>query len=152
MAKNLTKDPHGLSKKEFNRIVKLVPFIACELIIVNKKKEFLLAWRHDKYWRGWHFPGGLLRYRETFEERIQAVARDELGIHINSFRFIDVFNYLDDPRGHSICLLFLCRTPDTPMTGKWFRKTPKNIIKHHRQYVDIVFKKKKAGVSRLPTN
>lgn len=143
MKNSISSDPHlGLPKNLFNRIVKLVPFAACELVIMNKRGEFLLTWRDDKYWRGWHCPGGLLRFKEPFEERIQAVARHELGIHISSWKFMDVFNYLDDPRGHTVALVFLCKTPDVPKTGKFFKKIPKNILKHHRQYLERILKKK----------
>lgn len=135
-------DPHlGLGEKLFNKIVKLVPFVACEVLIYDKKKGVLLTWRDDRYWKSWHIPGGLLRFRESFDERIQTVARDELGVHISSHKLIDTYNYIDDPRGHSIGFVFLCKTTDTPTDGKWFKKIPKNLIAHHRPFVARVLKK-----------
>lgn len=134
---NKIEQPHlGLPQEVFNALVKIVPFIACELAIVNDKKEFLLTWRNDKYWRGWHFPGGLLRFRESFDERIQAVAQKELDIYISNYTFLRPFNYLGGPCGHIVSLLFLCQTPDAPKNGRWFKKAPKNIIKHHKEFFE----------------
>ena len=136
------RDPHlGLGKKLFNKIVKLVPFVACEVLIYDKRKGVLLLKRHDQYYNGWHIPGGLLRFRESFDERIQAVAREELDIHISSHELIDTYNFIDDPRGHTIGFVFLCKTSDTPTTGKWFKKIPKNLIAHHKPFVMRVLKK-----------
>lgn len=134
---NKITQPHlGLPQEVFDALIKIVPFIACELAIVNDKKELLLTWRNDKYWCGWHFPGGLLRFRESFDERIQAVAREELDVHISNYAFLQPFNYLDGPRGHVVNLLFLCQTLDTPKSGRWFKKAPKNIIGHHREFFE----------------
>lgn len=125
--------PHiGVSQEIFNALVKIVPYVACELAISNSNGEFLLTWREDEYWKGWHFPGGLLRFRESFDERIQNVAREELGIHVANIKFMQVFNFLDDTRGHTVQLLFLCDTPDQPKNGEWFKDAPADILAHHR--------------------
>lgn len=127
-------NPHaGFQKELFLPLIKLMPIPACELAIVNKKKQILLTWRDDAFWRGWHIPGGLMRFRETFEERIQAVAQFELGIHIDKYRFLTASNHVDDARAHAVSLLFLCHTADKPKTGKWFSVPPKNCIQHHAE-------------------
>lgn len=131
----------SLSQKEFDHIVKLVPFVACELVIMNTEKEFLLMWRDDKHYKGWHFPGGLLRYKESFRDRIRYVAQEELGVRIKKAEFIDVYNYLDDPRGHTVALIFLCTTDQKPKGGKFFKKIPRNTLKHYREYVETVLRK-----------
>ncbi len=132
---------HGLSQKLFDKLVKLVPFVGCELVIVNKKKEFLMTWRDDKYFHGWHFPGSLLRYRETFKKRINAVAKEKLGVRVLSHKWVDVFNHVNHPREHAVCLIFVCTISGKPKTGKFFRKIPKNTLKHHREYLEKVLKK-----------
>lgn len=141
------ENPHkGLPQKLFDTLVKLVPFVGCELLIFNKKREFLLLWRNDKYWRGWHCPGGLIRFKESFEERIEAVAKTKLGVHVMSSQLVDVSNCIDNPREHVIILVFICRIRGTPKAGKFFSKIPKNTLKHHREYLERVLKKiKKDG-------
>ena len=133
-------NPHlGLSQKDFDRIVKLVPFVACEVLIYDKKKGILLLKRRDRYYKGWHIPGGLLRFRESFDERIQAVARDELGIHISSHKLINTYNYIDDPRGHTVGFVFLCRATGIAKNGKYFKTIPKNTLSHQKPYLKKVF-------------
>lgn len=74
-----------------------------------------------------------MRYKETFEERIQAVAQFELGIHIKKYKFLTVSNHTDDARAHAVSMLFLCHTDEKPKTGKWFSVPPKNCIQHHAE-------------------
>lgn len=126
-----------LPKNVFHALLKVVPFIACEVAVKNDKGEILLTERNDRYWKGWHIPGGLLRYKESFEERIQFVAKNELGIHVDSIRFLGPVNHTDDKRGHAVSLVFVCTTPDKPSHGKWFKESPKNIIEHHKEIFDL---------------
>jgi len=122
-------NPHeGLPQPVFDALVNVVPFVACEVIIINDKKGVLMTWRDDKWWRGWHFPGGLLRFRECFEERIEQVAWQELGINISTFEFLFIKNHEQCARGHAVSLVFLCQTEMKPKTGRFFKKMPKNIV------------------------
>jgi len=120
----------GLPQSVFDALVKIVPFISCELIIVNKK-GILLTWREDKWWKGWHIPGGLLRYKESLDNRIKEVADKELGIKIKKYRFLFNMNYMEDSRGHSVSFVFLCSTDETPRDGQFFKKMPEDIIIEH---------------------
>lgn len=124
-------NPHeGLPQEVFDSLVKIVPFASCELIIVNKK-GVLLTWREDKYWHGWHIPGGLMRFRDSFDERIKKVAKEELGVNIKKYKFLFPINYVNCSRGHAVSLVFLCHVDATPKDGKFFKKMPKDIIKEH---------------------
>ena len=127
------KNPHeGLPQPVFDALCDVIPFVACELVVIGKK-GILLTWREDKWWKGWHFPGGLLRYRESFDERIQKVAFDELGINLTSCKFLFPINYSQGVRCHSVSLVFLCKTAMIPKDGKFFKKMPKSIIESHKE-------------------
>lgn len=126
---------HDLPQAVFDRIVKMIPVVGCELVIFNSKKEVLLIWRHDEYYRGWHTPGGLLRFKESFGSRIQKVARNELGVRVVSFRLIDVYNFTNDPRGHAVGLVFLCKINGTPRNGTFFKVIPKNALSHQKPFL-----------------
>jgi len=128
-------NPHeGLPQPIFDALCGIVPFVACELVVINKKREILLEWRHDRWWCGWHFPGGLLRFRESFEERLDKVAWDELGINLVSYQFLFAKDYSQGLRGHTISLVFLCQTSMKPKKGKFFKKMPENIIESHKEF------------------
>lgn len=123
----------GLPQEVFDALVRVVPFIACELVVISPRKELLLVWRDDQYWKGWHFPGGLLRYRECWEERIQKIARLELGVRIKRWKFLFAVNHPHTVRGHGVSLVWLCRAAQLPKAGKFFTRMPANIIPAHRQ-------------------
>lgn len=125
-------DPHsGLPQPVFDALCNVIPFTACELAIMNKKGELLLTWREDKWWKGWHFPGGLMRYRESFDERIKKTALQETGVHVKTHEFLFPINYDRGSRGHCVSLLFLCKA-ETATTGTFFKTMPKDIIFDHR--------------------
>jgi len=133
-------NPHeGLPQPVFDKLINIVPFVACELIIVGKK-GMLLTWREDKWFKGWHFPGGLLRFRESFDERIQKVAFNELGIHIKNYKLLFPINFTEGSRGHAVSVVFLCTTDMTPTDGRFFKKIPEDIIECHRELWEKVKK------------
>ena len=132
LLKKIDNPRGGLPQPVFDALCGVVPFVACELAIMNKKGELLLAWREDQWWKGWHFPGGLMRHRETFDERIKATALREVGIDVKKHSFLFPINYHDSVRGHVVSLIFLCHA-ETSTEGKFFKTMPKDIIPEHRE-------------------
>jgi colanic acid biosynthesis protein WcaH len=128
------KNPErGIEQEVFDILCKIITHVACELIILNQHKEILLTYRHDKIWQGWHFPGGILRYREAFESRLKQVAKLELQAKLKTAKFLFPFNYINGQRGHDVSLVFLCELKSKPKIGKWFKQMPKNIISEHKE-------------------
>ncbi len=139
--KKMILQPKGeLSHAQWERARMLMPVVACEIVIFNSKKEILLTWRKDEYYKGWHNPGGLLRMRESLENRIQVVLHTELGVRLKSFKFLDFYNYTDDPRGHTVGLIFLCSTSGKPKTGTFFKKIPQGTLIHQKPYLQKAFR------------
>jgi len=133
----LSNPEKGLPGEVFNALTRIVPFSACELVVVNTKKEILLTYREDRWWKGWHIPGGLLRMNEDFKTRLGKVAKNELGAKLKSFKFLFPINYKKTPRGHDVSLVFLCILTGKLQHGTFFKNLPKNTIKEH----NILYKK-----------
>jgi len=150
---SLIKDPSkGLPEGIFLLVSRLTPMINVDLLLKNKRGQTLLTWRDDGYWKaGWHVPGGIIRYKETIEERIQAVAKAELGAEVEflaiPLAFNEIIHQERRDRGHFISLLYQCSLttpPDEslryrsgrprPNQWKWHTKCPENIIKVHEIY------------------
>lgn len=127
-------NPHeGLPQPVFDALLKVVPFVACELAIVDNEGKYLLTERNDEWFKGWHFPGRLMRYRESFEECIKNVATKEIGATIISYKFLFVKDCSRGSRGHVVSLIFLCKIAMSPKNGKFFKIMPKNIIEEHKE-------------------
>lgn len=147
----------GLPIDVFYFVSQLTPLINVDLLVKNKKGQTLLTWRDDQFYGpAWHIPGGIIRFKEKIEDRIEKVAHIELGssvrfspepIHIRG-----LINANRDIRGHFISLLFLCElTTELPqergfIAGEpkpgqwaWHNESPKNLLKVHesfRKYID----------------
>ncbi|MBM2816001.1 MAG: hypothetical protein HW421_2763 [Ignavibacteria bacterium] len=147
----------GIGDELLEFTMKLVPYIGAELIIKNENGEYLLGYRKDKFYDGWHFVGGIIRCGESWAGRINKTAEKELGCRViaepNPFYVYENPSRENDIRGHSICLLFRCKLSgelgkkfwnriDAPVDGElaWFKESPANIIPSHSTYFELMEK------------
>ena len=148
----ITGDPtQGLPEDLFLYASQITPLVNVDLLIKDEVNGVLLTWRDDDYYgAGWHVPGGIIRYKETFSDRIHAVARQELGTSVTHDPEPIAINQVIHPtktiRGHFISLLFVCRliSPpaetlavfDQPKRGQfqWHKMCPDNLISVHNMY------------------
>ena len=147
-----TGDPHaGLPYELFLFVSTLVPMVNVDLLVRDDAGRLLLTWRDDEiYGAGWHVPGGIIRFKETVEERIQATAQEELGAEV-TFDPAPIVEQSVAPvrrlRGHHISLIYRCRLrsgPDealrfpggSPSRGQWawHARCPSDILPVHRRY------------------
>ena len=145
-------DPRrGLPEEVFRFASRITPLVNVDLLIKDDRSRTLLTWRDDEFYGpGWHVPGGIIRYKESFADRIRACARAELGADVSCEPA--PLLVLDDvggqeTRGHHISLLFRCRVlsapdesrraaSDPPLSGhwRWHDGCPTDLIEAQRQY------------------
>jgi len=146
----------GLPEDIFLFVSRITPLVNVDLLIKNEQNQTLMTWRDDEYYEpGWHIPGGIIRFKETFEDRIKAVAKNELGTEIrvdaNPLAINEVIHPVRETRGHFISLLFKCLliTPlceeqrykvGKPKANewKWHSTCPPDIIAIHEMYKKFV--------------
>jgi len=152
----------GLGEELFLQVSALVPIVNVDLLVYNDKGQFLLTWRDDPHCgRGWHVPGGCIRFKETFEERILKVAKDELGLTGFSFdkEPVKVFEIIDNSRreidnqnerAHFISLVYKChaasgytldnngRNEGDAGYIKWFERLPEELLPIQKCYKEIL--------------
>ena len=154
-------DPQeGLPEVVFLFVTRHTPMINVDLLIRDAEGRVLLTWRDDGYEHspGWHIPGGIIRYKESRAERVQTVARKELGTSVR-FReeplaIREVIHPTRRDRGHFISLLYLCELAgpldDTlrfqggnPLDGQWawHEEAPPDLIPVHDMYRAFLPKK-----------
>ncbi|MGE4232308.1 MAG: NUDIX hydrolase [Bacteriovoracia bacterium] len=146
----------GLPEEIFLLVSRLTPMINVDLLIKNKENETLLTWREDQFYKGWHIPGGIIRFKEKMGSRVEAVAKTELGASVtfdNTPMMIrEIFAEKRDIRGHFISLLFRCKLtsdlaeelrctdPERPGPNQWFwhKKRPATLIEQHLEYAPFI--------------
>lgn len=139
----------GLPQDVFFMVSRLTPMCNVDLLIRNQLGECLLTWRADNFYGpGWHIPGGIIRFKERWEDRIKAVAAGELGTTVDfdpvPINVLQAVNTERDTRGHFISLLFNCTLtgplcPDRefksgkPLNGEWawHKGCPEDILPIH---------------------
>jgi len=107
--------PHDL----FVFLSRIVPIVNVDLLIRDYRLGTLLTWRDDEYYGpGWHIPGGVIRYKETFETRIRLTARAELETDVafdpEPITLVQTIEPVRRERGHFISLLYCCRLLGPP--------------------------------------
>lgn len=56
----------GLPDELFFYISRVTPMVNVDLLIKDEDGRTLLSWRNDQYaGKGWHLPGGIVRFKET---------------------------------------------------------------------------------------
>ena len=141
-----------LPEKLFLFVSSVTPLVNVDLLIKDDERRTLLTWRDDGYYEaGWHIPGGIIRFKERFVERVHAVARTELGASVTADHEPLAINQVIDPertvRGHFVSLLFNCALTSAPDSSRkftggspsrgqwsWFQTPPPNLLAVHDMY------------------
>ncbi len=145
----------GLPQDVFYLISRLTPLVNVDLLIKDKDSRVLLAWRQDQFaGAGWHIPGGIVRYKETLEQRIKQVALTEIGQEVDynpAPIAINEIHRAHATRGNFISFLYICTvdssfSPNNSNLYKtdpgylvWHDTCPNNLIEVHelyRPYID----------------
>lgn len=141
----------GLPDEIFYYISRTTPLVNVDLLVRDEKGRTLLAWRDDQFdGRGWHIPGGIVRFKETLERRLQEVAKSEIGTEVSFNPAPIALNQFINPerdiRGHFISILYACSLPSSFVPQNkdlsigdrgylmWHDFCPDNLIKYHDIY------------------
>ncbi|WP_417511922.1 NUDIX hydrolase [Methylophaga sp.] len=147
---NINDARKGLCFEVFELISRLTPLVNVDLLIKDKNNRTLLAWRNDQFaGAGWHIPGGIVRYKETLEQRIEQVALTEIGQKVDFDPTPVTMNEIIRPhatRGHFISFLYACSvksdfepnnnqlSPNEAGYLAWHTECPDNLIPVHEIY------------------
>jgi ADP-ribose pyrophosphatase YjhB (NUDIX family) len=109
----------------------LVVQTAVEILITRNGDEFLLTWREDQHWRGWHIPGGFLGPEESLKAACRRIAKRELGIEVIFEHLLMAYVWPDHPYASVVSLLCICSTESTPCTGSFHQRIPEDTLPNH---------------------
>ena len=67
----------GLPQEVFFLVSRLTPMVNVDLLIKDEKGRTLLAWRDDEFvGKGWHVPGGIIRFKEKAETKANSLEEE----------------------------------------------------------------------------
>ena len=144
----------GLPEEIFLFISRTTPLVNVDLLIKDENGRVLLSWRDDQYCgKGWHVPGGIVRFKEKLETRLQKIVETEIGAKVEFDPVPIAINQMigeRNTRGHFISILYKCFlsgkfTPKNTGLSKndkgylmWHDFCPKNLIKVHEIYRNYI--------------
>ncbi len=135
----------------FRFMTEVMATVNVDLLVQDKEKGVLLAWRDDPFGAGWHVPGSIIRHREEIAHRITACAGEEFGCEVDvAERPVALVQIFDD-RGHSVSLCYqatlkgspskrVLHGDETPGAGdlRWFAVAPAQLYPSHLVYRDVL--------------
>lgn len=123
----------------FKAVASFVPLIAVEVILVDKKNRFLLTYREDEYWKGWHIPGGFIGYGESLPLACTRISQRELNIEVEFMKVLHAQSWENrHPYSAPVSIFCLCkmRGEQIPCDGTFFSKHPKDTIEFHKEFFE----------------
>jgi len=151
--KRVENPSEGLPDELFRFISRNTPMVNVDLLVKDEKGRTLLAWRNDQHCgEGWHVPGGIIRFKETMNERLEKVVETEIGTKVE-FKLkppkpitINEIILKQKTRGHFISFLYKCCFPSNFIPEnkdlkesdvgylKWHESCPDNLLEVHKMY------------------
>jgi colanic acid biosynthesis protein WcaH len=142
-----------LPEELFLFVSSITPLVNVDLLIKDKDNRTLLTWRDDEFYgKGWHVPGGIIRFKELAQERVAKVAEQELGCSVKPDGAPMLVTESFSPhleRGHFISLLFRCelltdpapslKSAELPNRGqwRWHSGVPRDLLPAHEFYASL---------------
>lgn len=142
---------YGLPEEIFLFASEITPMVNVDLLVRDDKGRILLAWRNDNwYGSGWHVPGGIIRVKETYDDRIQRCAMKELHSKVtyakDPLEIMPIIEREFKERAHFFSFIYDCRLPQDYIidngnltehdTGflKWHNRFPDEMLRCHEFY------------------
>ena len=91
----------------YDQIQQLMPIVSVEAVIVLDGSLLFLRRKNNPAAGLWWFAGGRMHLRESFEETLRREVKEETGLEIESYRFINVYSRVF-PERHDITIAYLC--------------------------------------------
>ena len=149
--KHVPNPSAGLPDELFFYVSRVTPMVNVDLLIKDELGLTLLSWRDDCHsGKGWHLPGGIVRFREKMEDRIKKVAECEIGTAIDfdpvPIAINQIIHGQSKVRGHFISILYKCSLssafiPENKGLSdtdagylKWHKGCPDDLLKFHEIY------------------
>jgi 8-oxo-dGTP diphosphatase len=143
----LDNKKYYLSDEEYKFIFSRVPRLCLDFIVI-KKGKVLLAKRSIEPYKGyWSLPGGMVRYKESFDEASVRILKCELGLKPIEKKLIGFMEFPNEVNKngvpvHSVSIAFLTKLEDGEIIGsdqahefQFFDLLPENVHPVQKEFI-----------------
>lgn len=151
LEKQIEDPTRGLPEEIFLFASAITPMVNVDLLVKDSDRRILLAWRNDPwYGNGWHVPGGIIRVKESFDDRIQKCAIQELHSKVEYHKEpLEMFQIIEKDfatRCHFFSFVFECFLPENYQINNgelseydtgflaWHEHFPDQMLRCHEVY------------------
>ena len=92
----------------YDQITKCMPIVSVEAVIIMDEALLFLRRNNQPAKGEWWFPGGRIRKGESFEQALRREVKEETGLEISVYKFINVYSRVF-PERHDITVAYLCK-------------------------------------------
>ncbi len=87
------------------------PALTVDAVIVDGDGVVLIRRKNPPFQGRWAIPGGFVEVGETVEDAVVREAEEETGLKVKVEKLFGVYSDPGrDPRGHTVSVVFLCKT------------------------------------------
>lgn len=143
-----------INKKLYKKIQEVIPICCVDILILNKKNEFLLLKRNNEPARGlWWIPGGRILKGELIEKAAIRKAEEETGLKVKIKKLIGVKETIFKKgvfgkNVHTVNITFLAYANNNEVKMdnqnseyKWFKKIDKSFDPYIKYFIKQGLKK-----------
>lgn len=128
-----------LSDKDYNFIFSNSVRLCVDLLIETEDCVLLGKRTHEPYKNMFALPGGRVFYGETIDDAIRRIAKNEIGVDVDSYHLVDFVEFLGEISlcgTHSVSLVFKTEVSGEPKISESFSEirfggSSKDVIPQH---------------------
>ena len=137
-----------LTDEEYKFIFSRVPRLCLDFIIIKDNKIILSKRDIEPYKGFWHLPGGMVRYKESFDDAAERILQDELGVSSTNKELIGFIEFPEEVNEnglhvHSVSIVFKTKLDEGKIRGSkqagevdFFESLPEGVIPAQNKFLE----------------
>jgi ADP-ribose pyrophosphatase YjhB (NUDIX family) len=142
----MAKDSQWFSNKKYNSIFGQIPRL-CVDVVIKSKQGVVLSWREIEPAKNtWHIPGGRVYFRESLDNAVKRIVKEETGLKVKPGKVVGVIEYIKEIQNghkrHTVSIVYEAVPIGGDLRGsrqaekvKFFKTLPQKTFKPHGEFI-----------------